>query len=157
MEENPYNAPAQPSAGETRGRAGVNRGSKWLCIPLIVVGLIPYPVLQVLGGLGLFSGGQQWAMRIWPFLLSGPLAILLLALLGIWQRRLAGWLFVGAALLSAIFAVRVMWSSPAEWSGDPSGIPGYAFRWSLTLIFPISVPLLLVGIAFLAWSRESAK
>ena len=58
------------------GRAGVNRASKWLCIPLMVVGLISYPVLQVLGGLGLFSGGQQWEMRIWPFLLSGPLAIL---------------------------------------------------------------------------------
>ena len=154
MDENPYKAAAQPTASETHGRVSERRGSKWLCFALIIVGLIPYPILQVLSGLGLFSGGQEWAMRIWPFLLSGPLAILPLAVLGIWQRRLAGWLFVGASLFSAIFAVRVMWSSPAEWSGDPAGIPAYAFRWSLALIVPISIPIFLVGIAFLAWSRE---
>jgi hypothetical protein len=119
------------------------------------MGLIPYPVVWYLAILGLFSGGPGWTMRIWPFLLSGPMAILPLAVLGIWQRRLAGWFFVTASFLSAIFAVRVMWSSPSEWSGDPSGLPGYALRWSLALIFPISVPLFVVGLGFLPWSRES--
>lgn len=114
-------------------------------MPLIVIGLIPYPIIWFLGTLGLFSGGPGWPMRIWPFLLSGPLAILPLAVLALWQRRLAGWLFVIVSFLSAIFAVRVMWSSPTEWSGDPSALPGYAFRWSLALILPFSVPMFVVG------------
>jgi hypothetical protein len=130
-------------------------GATWICLTGISLGLMGFvgSVFWAAAGAGIYGsplqGRRSWITAVILFLLTGPMALLPLAILGIWRRRWAGRLLVLASLVSAILAVRIMWSPLAEWSGDPSGIPASAFRWSLALIFPISVPILAIGLGFL--------
>ena len=134
----------------------------WLCSIGIAFGLVAFvgSVCWTIVGAGIYgsplTGPVGWIVKVVLFLLSGPMALFPLAILGIWRRRLAGWLLVIASSISAVFAVWVMWTPLAEWSGNPSGIPAYAFRWSLTLILPISIPLLLFGLGFLRSGKPSS-
>jgi len=114
-------------------------GATWICWTGISLGLIGFvgSVFWAIAGAGIYGsplqGPRSWITAVMLFLLTGPMALLPLAILGIWHRRWAGRLLLLASLVSAVLAVRVMWPSLAEWSGDPSGIPAYAFRWSLSL------------------------
>lgn len=142
--------------------ADIERGAKWICSTGIALGLIGFvgSVAWAIAGAGIYGsplqGRREWVATVILFLLTGPMALLPLAILGIWKRRWAGRLLLLASLASAFFAVLVMWPSLAEWSGGPSGIPAYALRWSLALILPVSVPILAIGLGFLCyphWSR----
>jgi hypothetical protein len=139
----------------------IHRGPTWLCSSGIAVGLIGFvgSVYWAIAGAGMYgsplTGRSEWITSVVLFLLSGPMALFPLAILAIWQRRWAGWLLVLSSFISAFFAVRVMWTPLADWSGNPSAIPAYAIRWSVTLVLPISIPILAFGLAFLRSGKPS--
>jgi|RhiMetdeSRZDD1v2_1073273.scaffolds.fasta_scaffold235184_2 hypothetical protein len=111
--------------------------------------------LWAIGGAGIYGsplGGGPWANRVIVFLLTGPMSLLPASVLAIWRPRWAGvWLTV-TAVASAIAAVRVMdplLPGAGEWSPGRDSVGYYTFKWSLTLIIPFSLPMLVLGLGFL--------
>jgi len=92
------------------------------------------------------------------FLLVGPMTLLLASVLAIWRPRWAGiWLVVGGTV-SAVLAVLVMTPTPETWSPGPGGdrLGFHAFKWSLTLIMPFSIPIFVLGLWLLV-SRPTSR
>jgi hypothetical protein len=83
---------------------------------------------------------------MWLFLLAGPMTILLASVLAIWRPLWAGiWLMLGG-VASAVLAVVVMTPTPETWTPGGDSLGFYAFKWSLTLIIPFSLPMLVLGL-----------
>ena len=98
------------------------------------------------GGSVKLSGGITWANWIVLFLLVGPMTLLLASVLAIWRPRSAGiWLIV-AGVTSAVLAVLAMTPTPDTWSPGGDRLGFYAFKWSLTLIIPFSLPMFVFGL-----------
>ena len=67
-------------------------------------------------------------------------------MLAIWRPRLAGIWLVLAGVASAVLAVLVMTPTPDTWSPGGDSLGFYAFKWSLTLIIPFSLPMFVFGL-----------
>lgn len=120
-------------------------------------------ILWALAGAGVYGsplhGGAPWVNRVLLFLATGPMSLLPASVLAIWWPRLAGaWLTV-TAVVSAIAAILVMHPilpGSGEWSSGGESVAYYTLKWSLALIVPFSLPMLILGVAFL-WSPGSTK
>lgn len=97
------------------------------------------------GGEVLLRGGITWASWIRLFFLAGPLTLLVASFIAIWSPRFGGVLLVMGGIASAVLAVLVMTPTPSTWSGG-DGLVQYAFRYSMTLIIPFSLPMFLLGL-----------
>lgn len=97
------------------------------------------------GGVKL-QGGITWASWILLFLLVGPMTLLVASVLAIWRPRCAGIWLVIASVASAVLAVLVMTPTPDSWSPGGDTLWFYAFKWSLTLIIPFSLPMFVFGL-----------
>ncbi len=110
-------------------------------------------VVASAGGSGHVQFGITFRTWIWLFFVAGPMTLFLAPICALWVPRLAGVWLVGASFATAKLAVVVM--TPITWS---SGGPGsetlghYAFKWSLTLIIPFSLPMFTIGM-WLIFSR----
>ena len=97
-----------------------------------------------------------WWVRVFAFLLSGPLALLPGCILALRRPRAGGWFLAIAALISAIAGVWLMTPTPREWSGnhnDPLRFYIHVAKWSLYLLVPVSLPLGLLG----AWTLLASR
>lgn len=107
------------------------------------------------GGVKL-QGGITWATWILLFLLVGPITLLAASVFAIWRPRWAGiWLMV-AGFASAFLAILVMTPTPDTWSSGGDSLGFYAFKWSLTLIIPFSLPMVVFGL-WLFVSRPTTR
>ena len=103
-------------------------------------------------------GGSEWTRNVIGFLVTCPLAMLPAAVLAIWRPRFAGLGLMVAAVMSAWFAVLVMWPPDHEWSENSNiSQAQYAFQWSLALILPLSLPSFLIGCCLACRRRTNAS
>lgn len=131
-----------------------DRGAIWICAIGISVGVMGIVGSAIwLCAAAAYGGPRDWLGLVVLFLLTGPLALLPLAILGIWRRRWAGRALVCASIANALFALLVMWPPLDSWSGSPGEIRAYALRWSLALIVPVSLPILALGLGLLRYPR----
>jgi hypothetical protein len=126
---------------------------------LIFVGSVEFlgAVLWAIFALPYGLDHRIWVLLVALFLLTGPMAMLPGTLLAILRPRLAGTLLIAASFVGAVVAVIVMWDPGAQWSGPPNDRIPHALKWSLTLISPFSLPLLVIGASFVWMARPSLQ
>ena len=134
------------------------------CLRPLVLGIaVSLGSLQFVGGIWWALAGTRifgsplqrvgpWEIRVLLFLATGPMSLLPACVLAIWRPRLGGiWLTV-TAVVSAIAAVLVMHPllpGEGEWSPGGDSVAYYTLKWSLALIVPFSLPMLILGVAYL--------
>lgn len=107
------------------------------------------------GGVWLW-GGITWEMWIVLFLLSGPMSLFLGSVLAMSRPRWAGYWLVIAGVCTTILAVLVMTPIPSTWSPGGDSLWVYSCKWSLTLIVPFSLPMLIYG-SWLVLKRHTIR
>ncbi|WP_145268121.1 hypothetical protein [Tautonia plasticadhaerens] len=137
-----------------KGSRGIRVGSVAFAGSLFVVGGAASQ------GYSPLNGTISWTTWLLLFLLSGPMSLITASIIAIRHRRLAGaWLLTGA-FVSSMAAVQVMTPPPGTWSGGP-GMGAYIFRWSMALILPFPLPMLLLGLLLLwmagTWGHSNEK
>jgi len=98
------------------------------------------------GGEVLLRGGITWAHWIRLFFLAGPLTLLVASVVAMWCPRFGGILLAVGGIASAVLGILVMTPMPSTWSPGGDSLVFYAFKWSLTLIVPFSLPMLVLGL-----------
>jgi hypothetical protein len=99
-------------------------------------------------------------VRALLFLVTGLMMLLPASVLAFWRPRLAGWWLVGAATASAVAAVLLMhplMPGSGTWSPGGDSVAYFTTKWSLALIVPFSVPMLLLGLGFLVSGRAAGR
>ncbi len=80
-------------------------------------------------------------VRVLLFLMLGPMSLLPASLLAVWRPRLGAVWSIVTAVGSAMAAILVMAPLPGQAFCDGY----YVLKWSLTLILPFSLPMLILG------------